>query len=161
MSTAFPTRPRLMSSPQRRGTYAIVAGQYNPTYVRGLIDNCRRELEAILAGVSVAVYEVPGSFEIPVVVQEVATRGGVDAIIALGVVMQGATLHAELIARSVTNALMDCALRFRIPVINEVLTVLDEQQAEERCLGTEMNRGIEAARAAVRISQVLAEFKTR
>lgn len=160
MANALPPRPRTFSS-QRRSTFAVVASQYNRVYVNGLIENVKQELEVIVPGSTVTVYEVPGSFEIPIVVQEIAARGGVDAIIALGVVLQGATLHAEFIGRAVTDALLDCALRHRIPVINEVLVVADEEQARQRCLDPEINRGLEAARAAVRIAEVLTEFRSR
>jgi len=160
MANVIPPRPRHFAF-QRRSTFAVIAGQYNPTYVQGLVENFKHELEAIAPNVSVDVYEVPGSFEIPIVAQELATRGGIDAIIAFGVVLQGATLHAELIGHAVTDALMDCSMRFRIPVIHEVLVVRDEEQAKERCLDPELNRGIEAARAAVRIVHVLGELKPR
>src|SRR5207249_59127 len=87
MANVMPTRPRQMMS-QRR-TFAVVASQYNPTYVQGLVDNFQKELAVVAPGVSAPVYEVPGAFEIPLVVQELAERGGVDAIVAFGVVIQG------------------------------------------------------------------------
>lgn len=156
MSNIVPTRPRIA---MQRRTFAIVASQYNPEFVKGLVDSTRNELESIGPGSTVALYEVPGAFEIPVVVQEVANAGGVDAIIALGVIIEGATAHAELIGRSVTTSLQDISLRFRIPVIHEVLLVKDEAQARERTLGEERNRGREAARAATRMAQIMGELK--
>ena len=145
----------------QRRTFAIVASQYNPEFVKGLVDSTRAELESIVPGSTVGIYEVPGAFEIPVVTQEVANAGGIDAIIALGVIIEGATAHAELIGRSVTTSLQDISLRFRIPVIHEVLLVKDEAQARERTLGEERNRGREAARAATRMAQIMSEIKTR
>ena len=147
--------------PQTRRSFAIVASQYNQEFVKGLVSSTERELSILAPNSVVATYEVPGAFEIPVVLQEVANRGGVDAIIALGVIIQGETAHADLIGRSVTEALQDIALRFRIPVIHEVLLVQNEAQARARTLGAEPNRGTEAARAAVRVSSVLADLKPR
>src|SRR4051812_31122283 len=80
MSTAIPSRPRQIGA---RRSFAIVASQYNSEYVNGLADHARQELEAISPSFSVSNYEVPGAFEIPLVVQEIASRGNVDAIIAL------------------------------------------------------------------------------
>ena len=72
-----------------RRTLAIVASQYNATYVNGLVTHTRRELETIGPAMNVTLHEVPGAFEIPLIVQELAVRGEIDAIIALGVIIQG------------------------------------------------------------------------
>ncbi|SRR5581483_1516874 len=156
MANILPTRPRMM---RERRAFAIVSSQYNASYVQGLVENAKRELDALVPGVNVAVYEVPGAFEIPLLVQEVAERGGFDAIIALGVIIQGETQHAELIAKAITTSLLECGLRYRIPVIHEVLLVRDEEQARLRCLEPELNRGIESARVAVRMLQTLTDLK--
>src|SRR5688500_12233033 len=142
MSTAIPSRPRQFG--QRR-TFALVVSQYNSEFVQGLVDHARREFEAISPTISVLTYEVPGAFEIPLVVQEVATRGGVDAIVALGVIIEGETAHASLIATAITKALLDLSLTHRLPVIHEVLLVKNVAQARARCLDGEINRGTEAA----------------
>ena len=138
-----------------RRNFAIVSSQYNETYVKGLVDNAKLEFEAIAPGSNVSVLEVPGAFEIPLLVQELATRGGYDAIIALGVIIEGETQHAALIGAAVTNALLQISLTHRVPVIHEVLLVKNEEQARARCLGTDLNRGIEAARVAARMVQVM------
>ena len=144
-----------------RRTLAIVASQYNATYVNGLVTHTRRELETIGPAMNVTLHEVPGAFEIPLIVQELAVRGEIDAIIALGVIIQGETEHATLIAATVTDALQRIALQHRVPVIHEVLLVKNEEQARVRCLEGELNRGVEAARAAVRMAQVVAELPRR
>jgi 6,7-dimethyl-8-ribityllumazine synthase len=157
MSNIVPSRPRMM--PLTRRSFAIVASQYNQEFVNGLVASTVRELSVISPHSTVTTYKVPGAFEIPVVLQEVAKRGGVDAIIALGVIIEGETAHADLIGRCVTDALQDIALRFRIPVIHEVLLVKNEEQARARTLGEEPNRGTEAARAAMGVAGLLAELK--
>ena len=158
MASILPSRPRTFGP---RKTFAIVASQYHPAYVQGLVEHAKRELEAIGPGTVLQSYEVPGAFEIPLVVQAVAARGGVHGIIALGVIIRGATAHADLIASTITDALQRIALQNRVPVIHEVLLVQDEAQARQRCLEDEINRGTEAARVAVRMAQVMAELPRR
>jgi len=154
----MPSRPRQF---QHRRAVAIVSSQYNSEFVEGLLSHALRELTLLLPESSFQQFTVPGAFEIPLLVQEIAERGGFTAIIALGVIIQGKTQHARLVAEAVTRALLDISLRFRVPVIHEVLLVEDAAQARERCLGEEINRGTEAARAAVRMIQALAESKGR
>lgn len=139
--------------------FAIVASQFHPELVRGLIDHFKEEAGVIAPNCKVAVYEVPGSFEIPIAVQEVVQKGGVDAVVAFGVILQGATQHATLIATSVTDALQQIAIASRVPVLHEVLLVADEEQARDRCLHEELNRGTEAARAAVIITETLSALR--
>ena len=81
-----------------------------------------------------------------------------DAIIALGVIIEGDTAHARLIADAVTRSLMDISLAHEVPVIHEVLLVANDEQARRRCIEPEMNRGIEAARAAVGAALALKSF---
>ena len=158
MFNVIPSRPRQMA--QRR-TVAIVASQYNAEFVDALVLHAQQELTVLLSESSIQQYRVPGAFEIPLLVQEVAERGGYSAIIALGVLIQGETQHARLVAEAVTHSLLDISLRMRVPVIHEVLLVENEAQARERCLSANLNRGTEAARIAVQMIQALAESKTR
>lgn len=155
MSNLLPSRPRHVG--QRR-TVAIVSGQYNAEFVRGLTEHARRELGAISGSIQTVEHEVPGAFEIPLAVQRLAARDDVDAIIALGVIIEGETEHASLIATAVTQALMQIALTHDVPVVHEVLLVKSEEQARARCLEDEINRGTEAARVAIRMIQVLQEI---
>lgn len=157
MSTFTPQRTRHPLTVRR--TFTIVASQYNQELVQGLVDSVRKELSIISPRSVLNVIEVPGAFEIPVVLQEVAARGGVDALIALGVIIKGETAHADLIGRAITDSFQNIALRFRIPVIHEVLLVDNEEQARERTLGEAHNRGAEAARAAMQVAEVMSEVK--
>ena len=154
----MPSRPRQFT--QRRAI-AIVASQYNAEFVEGLSAAAQSELALLAPDNSIQQFLVPGAFEIPLMVQEVAERGAFVAIIALGVIIQGETRHAGLIAEAVTHSLLDLSLRHRIPIIHEVLLVENAQQARARCLDPGANRGIEAARIAIRMVQALAETKGR
>lgn len=160
MSNKLPTRPpklHSVSAPR----FAIVASEYNPEFVQGLINNTCKELYQIDANSIIDLFGAPGSFEIPVVAEMVAAQQKCDVIIALGLVMQGRTKHAEFIGQSVSHALQQIALKHAVPVIHEVLLVADEAEARERCLGRELNRGIEAARAAFAMVRVKEKFKAK
>ena len=139
--------------------FPLVASQFNPRFVQGLVNHATEELRALTPNAVVTLHQVPGAFEIPVVVRELAMQKKADAIIAIGVIIQGSTTHAEHLSHSVTNALQQIAIEHGIPVINAVLSVENEQQARERCLEKKINRGIEAARAAVQISSVMADLR--
>lgn len=147
MSTKLPTRPPKFDS-VNAPRFAIVASEYNPEFVQGLINNTCKEIYQIEERSSVELFSAPGSFEIPVVVEMVAALKKHDVIIALGLILQGKTKHAELVGQSVAGALQQVALKHSVPVIHEVLLVGTEEEARERCLGKELNRGMEAARAA-------------
>jgi 6,7-dimethyl-8-ribityllumazine synthase len=69
-------------------------------------------------------------------------------------------LHAELIAGAVTKALLDLSLAYRVPVLHEVLVCKTHDQAKQRCLLPAINRGTEAARAAVRMLAALHSLRT-
>ncbi len=158
MSTAVPTRPRTISS---KRNFTLVASKFNATYVQGLVDHATEELRTLVPGAVLTLQQVPGAFEIPIIVREVARHKTADAIIALGVIIKGGTNHAEHLSHSVTNALQQIALEFGVPVINAVLGLENEEQARERCLEKKINRGIEAARAAVEISSVMADLRRK
>ena len=147
MSTRLPTRPPKFDS-VNVPRFAIVASEYNADFVQGLVNSACKEIYQIEERTSVELFSAPGSFEIPVVAEMVADLKRHDVIIALGLLLEGKTKHAELVAQSVANALQQVALKHSLPVIHEVLLVGNEAEARERCLGKELNRGVEAARAA-------------
>jgi 6,7-dimethyl-8-ribityllumazine synthase len=156
MSKSVPPRPRAVRS---KRTFAIVASQFNGQYVQGLVNHAELELRELAPGATISVYRVPGSFEIPVVVRELAQKENTDAIIACGVIMQGETNHAKNLSSSVTDALQRIAVDYGVPVINVVLSFDTDNQARERCLGNKINRGTEGARAAVEIASVMSRFQ--
>ena len=156
MSLALPPKPRLINT--KRNKLAIVAAKYNEAYTDALVDNVIDELGEYLPQARVDLVRVPGAFEIPVAVKALLELEQPVWIIALGVLIRGETAHADLVAGSVTDALQNLALEYKTPVIHDVLLVADEAQAQARCLGEEMNRGVEAARAAVAMVEVFGEL---
>jgi 6,7-dimethyl-8-ribityllumazine synthase len=158
MSSTAPPRPRILKT---RRTFAIVASQFNPRYVQGLVDHAEKELNTLAPNATISIQRVPGAFEIPVVVRELASLNKAEAIIACGVILKGKTDHAQNLSRSVTDALQRIAVDHAVPVINAVLSFDDEIQACERCLENKINRGTEAARAAVEIAGVMSELRRK
>lgn len=95
--------------------------------------------------------EVPGSFELPLAARYLALSGTVDAIVPIGVLIKGDTLHFEVIAESTTKALMDVGLSTGVPVMMGVLTVNTEEQATARSTGSN-NHGLQWGKAAVEMA---------
>ena len=158
MSNAISRRPRIVGSKLH---FTMVASQFNAQYVQGLVTHATEELRALAPTAAVNLLQVPGAFEIPIVVREVASQEKADAIIAIGVILKGKTEHAENLSRSVTDALQRIAVTQGVPVINAVLSFDNESQARERCLENTINRGTEAARAAVEISNVMSKLRDK
>ncbi|HEU5078152.1 MAG TPA: 6,7-dimethyl-8-ribityllumazine synthase [Opitutaceae bacterium] len=130
----------------------IIAARYNAELVDALLDQVVAQIKS--AGVSdtqIEVERVPGSGELPVAAALLADTGNYDVIVTLGVLIRGDTIHYELIADAVTQALQSVALESRIPVINGVVVAENYQQAESRCRG-KINRGAEFARAAIEMA---------
>jgi 6,7-dimethyl-8-ribityllumazine synthase len=158
MSKSTPSRPSIAKA---KRMIHIVASRFNAQYVDGLIDHATQELRALAPDGTILLHRVPGSFEIPVVVRELAAQNKADAIIACGVILQGETDHAQNLSRSVTDALQRIAIEYGVPVITAVLSFDNENQARARCLENKINRGTEAARAAVEIANVLSEVRSK
>lgn len=158
MSSNAPSRPRIARA---KRTFQIVASRFNVQYVDGLVDHATEELRALAPDAAISMHRVPGAFEIPVVVRELASRENTDAIIACGVILKGETNHAQNLSRSVTDALQRIAVEHGVPVINAVLSFDNEAQARARCLENKINRGTEAGRAAVETANVLAHLRNK
>jgi 6,7-dimethyl-8-ribityllumazine synthase len=156
MSNEFPERPPIYHDAWR---LAIVASEYNSTYVDGLVKFASDELSLLLPESNFATLRVPGSFEIPLGTKIVIETLNVHAVLAFGLLFDGETMHAGLIAGAVTKALLDLSLTHRVPVLHEVLVCKTPDQAKERCLMPEINRGTEAARAAVRMLAALRSLR--
>ncbi|HEV3271192.1 MAG TPA: 6,7-dimethyl-8-ribityllumazine synthase [Candidatus Methylacidiphilales bacterium] len=133
------------SSPSR---FALVVSEYNREYTDALLASAR----AALDGHELKVVRVPGAYEIPLQAQRLARTKRYAAVIALGVIWQGKTLHAGEILRAVTDALMRISLETDVPVLHQVLAVGTEAEARARCIGVKLNRGREAAQAALAIA---------
>jgi 6,7-dimethyl-8-ribityllumazine synthase len=94
---------------------------------------------------------VPGTFELTLGAQFFAEYSEVDAIIALGCVIQGETKHFDYICQGVTKGITDMNIKYNLPVIFGVLTTNDKQQAIDRAGGKHGNKGDEAAITAIKM----------
>ncbi len=121
----------------------IVRSSYHPDLVRALATSARAYLEN--AGIrKIQEYTAPGSFELPLIGAALAKEASVDALIGLGVIVQGETAHADVIAQGAARGMMDVQTQFGIPFAFEVLLVATPEQASARA-----NRGGEAAAAVL------------
>ncbi|HVU15564.1 MAG TPA: 6,7-dimethyl-8-ribityllumazine synthase [Candidatus Didemnitutus sp.] len=135
----------------------IACARFNPALVDGLLARVTAGLER--AGVKSSKIEtvrVPGSNELPVAAHWLAGRGH-DCIVALGVLLQGGTSHAEVVAQGVTLALQRVAVDRGLAVINGVVVANTWKQAADRCTGR-IDRGSEFARAALEMAALRREI---
>ena len=149
-----------VQSVNRNQKVVIVAATYNEKFTTPLLENCLEELEENAPFLEVEVLRVPGAFEVPVMVKRaIASPSGQvpNVIIGLGVILRGSTAHADLIGAAITNQLLSIACVTLTPVIHEVLLLSDEKQAFSRCVASSLNRGREAARAAMSMLNLVEE----
>jgi len=130
----------------------IVEARFYDDLQDALLEGAVAELKA--AGLTHDVITVPGALEIPaavaIAVDAAASKGKpYDAVIALGCVIRGDTIHFEIVSQESSRALMDLAVVRKLPLGNGILTVNTEEQAWARARASELNKGGDAARAAL------------
>jgi 6,7-dimethyl-8-ribityllumazine synthase len=136
--------------------FGIVVGRFNDFITKSLLEGA---LDCLYRhGVepkSIHVAWVPGSFEIPLIAQNMAQSQSYDAVITLGALIRGSTIHFDLIASQVSSSLGQIALKTNIPVIFGILTTDTIEQAIERAGTKHGNKGAEAALAALEMSDLM------
>lgn len=133
---------------------AIVVTSWHTQITDGLLAGAERALQQA-GNREYEVWRVPGAFELPLGAQK-AIDAGADAVIALGVVIQGDTPHFDYVCAGATDGLMRVQLDSGIPVGFGLLTVDTEQQALDRAglEGSREDKGAEAAEAAVLMARL-------
>ncbi|MBQ7177477.1 MAG: 6,7-dimethyl-8-ribityllumazine synthase [Victivallales bacterium] len=136
--------------------FGIVCARFNSFFVSKLLDGAVDTL--LRHGASekdINVAWVPGSFEIPLVCKKMAESGKYDALLALGVVIQGSTAHANFVNAEVSKGLAQVSLEKGLPVIYGVVTTENIEQAIERSGCKAGNRGASAAETAIEMVSLL------
>jgi len=143
----------LNSVPKANGmSVGIVVAEWNSEITFAMCDAAKSTL--IKHGMSesdIVIKTVPGSFELIAGCRLLAKWTTVDAVIAIGTVIQGETKHFDYICQGVTHGISELNLKFDIPFIFGVLTTETLQQAKDRAGGKHGNKGDEAAITAIKM----------
>ncbi len=142
------------------GRVAILVSRYNELITTKLLEGALACCEE--AGVpreQVDVVWLPGAFELPAAAAVAAETGRYSCLVALGAVIRGETPHFDYVAGEATRGLSAVAVRHALPVGFGVLTVDTLQQAVDRAGGSAGNKGHEAASAAIRAADALAQLR--
>ena len=136
--------------------FAIIVARFNDVVTRKLLDGAVATLaEYGVADDDITVVWAPGSFEIPMIADGLARSGQFAAVLCLGAVVQGETLHHKYINTEVSRAIMEIGIDTGIPVLFGVLTCRNMEQALDRAGGKAGNKGSEAALAALEMVGLL------
>jgi 6,7-dimethyl-8-ribityllumazine synthase len=136
--------------------FAIVVSRFNEEITQGLLTGAREALrEAGVRDDEVSIFHVPGAFEIPLAAKRAASSGQFAAVICLGCLIKGDTMHFEYIAEAVSHGTMQVGLETGVPVAFGILTTLTDEQAELRAAPGPGNKGREAAQAALEMATLL------
>jgi len=134
--------------------FGVVASRFNDDIVAGLLDGALDCLGRHGArDEDIAVYRVPGAFEIPTLARVLAGR--YDAVITLGCLLRGDTPHFDFISAQVTNELSRVSVDTQFPIAFGVITCNTVEQAVQRSSPGSGNKGWEAALAAIEMANLL------
>ena len=129
----------------------VVMSRFNLPVCEGLLSACVAELKRLgVADSNMAIANVPGALEIPLVLQSMAKSGKFDALVALGAVIRGDTYHFEVVSNDACRAIMEVQLDTGVPIANGILTCDTDEQAEVRT----QPKGADCAQAAVEMANL-------
>jgi 6,7-dimethyl-8-ribityllumazine synthase len=162
---ADPRRAPLKDQTDISGSHAlIVEARFYDDIQDALLEAAIAELKQ--AGVTYEVITVPGALEIPAataIAIEAAEKAGrpYDAVVALGCVIRGETIHFEIVSMESSRGLMDLSVARKLPLGNGIITVNTEAQAWERARADNLNKGGDAARAAIVMMRIKRRLQPR
>jgi 6,7-dimethyl-8-ribityllumazine synthase len=140
--------------------FAIVAARFNEFIVEQLVRGATEALKRHGAKEQqITLVRVPGAFDMPVAVRQLAKSGKYDAVIALGAVIKGATAHFDYVAGECASGLARAANDTDVPVAFGVLTTDTIEQAIERAGTKAGNKGADAAVCALEMANLLRSLK--
>lgn len=138
---------------------AVVSARWNDHLVGRLMDGARRGYAHCgIAADAVTEVWAPGSFELPLVCQQLAESGDFDAVIAIGVVVRGETTHYDLVSEAAAVGIREAAAATGVPVIFGVLATENEDQVLARSADDDTNKGFESVVTAVEMATLLANL---
>ena len=136
--------------------FGIVVAEFNDFITLKLLDGAKSTLlENGVLESDITIAKVPGSFEVPVVADGMASSGNYDAVICLGAVIKGETDHYEYVSQGAAEGISRVALDNQIPVMFGVVTTHNVEQALDRCGGPKGNEGESCAISAIKTVNVL------
>jgi 6,7-dimethyl-8-ribityllumazine synthase len=131
---------------------AIVVSEWNAAITGALFDGTIKTLvNNHVKKDNIIISKVPGSFELTLAAQFLCEDNSIDAVIALGCVIQGETKHFDFICNAVVHGITNVSIKYNKPVIFGVLTTNNLKQAQERAGGSHGNKGDEAAVTALKM----------
>jgi 6,7-dimethyl-8-ribityllumazine synthase len=141
---------------------AIVAARFNDFIVSTLLEGAAGAWRSHGgAAAELLVVRVPGAFELPVAVRQLAVSGRFDVVVALGCVIRGDTPHFDFVAGECARGLMAVSLETGVPVVFGVLTVETKEQALERAAINGMNKGGESLETALEMASLFRRLGQR
>lgn len=146
--------------PAGNARFALVVSRFNEAITSRLLEGARAAL--VEAGASpdrIAVFTVPGAFELPQMARCAGETGQYEAIVCLGCVIRGETPHFEYISAAVAHGLMEASGETGVPIAFGVLTTDNWEQAEARAGDGRDNKGFEAAAAALEMAELFASVR--
>jgi 6,7-dimethyl-8-ribityllumazine synthase len=139
--------------------FAVIVSHFNEEITAGLLKGAREVLEqASVSSDDITLLHVPGAFELPVAALRAAETGRFDAVICLGCLIKGDTMHFEYIAAAASHGIMDASQATGVPIAFGVLTTLTDEQAVARSGEGPDNKGREAALAAVQMATLFRQM---
>jgi 6,7-dimethyl-8-ribityllumazine synthase len=137
---------------------AIAVARFNAQIADALLAACTEELRRLgVSPADITIAAVPGSLEVPLVLQKLANTGKVDALVALGAVIRGETYHFEVVSNESAAGIASVQLDTGIPIANGILTCDTEEQAHART----RQKGADCARAAVEMARLMRAIDER
>ncbi|HVN96525.1 MAG TPA: 6,7-dimethyl-8-ribityllumazine synthase [Syntrophorhabdaceae bacterium] len=138
--------------------FGIVVSRFNSFITDRLLEGALDALKRHGADEKqIAVYKVPGAFEIPLVAKLLAKKKEIDAIICLGTVIKGATPHFHYVASEVSKGIAQASLEVEKPISFGIITSDNIEQAIERAGTKSGNKGFDAAISAVEMVNLIKE----
>ena len=139
--------------------FGVVVSRFNEFFTEKLLEGALDALRRHGADdATIDICWTPGTFEIPLVAQKMASSGKYDAVICLGALIRGSTPHFDYIAAEVTKGIAQVSLASGIPTLYGVITTDNLEQAIERSGTKAGNKGYQAAEAAIEMANLLREI---